>query len=417
MRIAIIGSGISGLGAAYLLNPDHEIVLYEQNDYLGGHARTRTVQYLGKKIAVDTGFIVFNYRNYPHLTGMFSHLDVPVKLSDMSFAASLEDGAFEYSSKNLSGMFPDFKSLFQPKRYRMLIDYFRFARAAKAFLKKESDISLDTLIKNSGVSASFADEFILPISAAIWSGSVQQMRQFPARTFVRFFENHGLLDVNGQPDWYTVDGGSQEYVKRVVEGFEDKIRLNTVVARVEPVEGGVEVTDATGAVERYDHAIIAAHSDQALAMLANPSHAQKAALKPIRYQENRAYLHRDTRLMPRSGQCWASWVFMADKPVDELPNVSVTYWMNLLQSVDEDCPLFVSLNPVLTPHEDLVFEEHVFMHPVYDADAIAAQKKVAGMQGENNIWFCGAWQRYGFHEDGLQSAVHVAKSLGAKVPW
>lgn len=418
MKIAIIGSGISGLASAYLLQRQYEVVMFEKNATLGGHARTLEVETQGKSIAVDTGFIVFNNRNYPHLTGLFRTLGVPFHKSNMSFAASIDGGTFEYSSKSLQGLFPTIPAMFEKKRWKMVSDYFRFSSYAKAYLKSEGNLTLGELIDASGVSDAFKRQFILPIGAAIWSCPLSQMLDYPARTFVRFFENHGLLDVNGQPQWLTVTGGSREYVKRVVAALgEGVVRCNSAIAKIERTDDGVWVKQTNGQRERFDQVVMASHADESLAMIANPTADEKKILGAFRFQKNEAYLHSDPRYMPNNHKCWASWVYQSQGAVDEAPALTITYWMNLLQGLDKTIPLFVTLNPKTAPDAALVYNHHTFTHPIFDQAAIDAQGKLDDIQGEDRIWFCGAWMRYGFHEDGILSAVKVAKSLGVSTPW
>lgn len=421
-KIAIIGSGISGLAAAYLLQSQHEVTLFEKNAQPGGHARTLTVDYQGREIAVDTGFIVFNFRNYPHLTGLFRMLDVPYHKSNMSFAASIEQGAFEYSSKSLKGMFPNVRAALQLKRYGMLRDYFRFSKKARAWMERaapeQQDWTLQQLLDHCGVGEAFVRYFIMPMGAAIWSCPLQTMMVYPARTFVRFFDNHGLLGVNDQPQWYTVTGGSKTYVNKVIAALPDGcVRLGSGVQSVERTAKGVVVSDEQGFSDRFDQVVIASHGDEALAMLANPTEQEQALLSCFRFQENMAYLHCDESVMPKQRDCWASWVYHSDTPIDESPRLAVTYWMNLLQGIPEQTPLFVTLNPLSEPAADTVFDKHRFTHPIFDQPAIDAQEKLGEIQGADRIWYAGAWQRYGFHEDGILSAVHIARSMGVQIPW
>lgn len=417
-KIAIIGSGISGLSAAWLLRERYDVVLYEKNAVLGGHARTLTVDYDGVAIDVDTGFIVFNDRNYPHLLGLFSALQVPFHKSDMSFAASIAEGAFEYSSKSLRGIFPTFDALFDVKRYSMMRDYLRFSRAAKRYLQQaSSSLTLEQLIALSGVGETFARGFILPMGAAIWSCPISQMLQYPAETFVRFFDNHGLLDYNGQPQWYTVSGGSRSYVSRIAAHLAGKIKLGIGATRVDRTENGVSVLDSHGDVQDYDYVVFATHAPEAHALLHNPSEQESAIIGAFKTQENLAILHRDAQLMPKNKHCWASWVYLSKLREDNSPSLAITYWMNLLQNIDANKPLFVTLNPPEMPADALIFDSHIFAHPIFDKQAIDAQKMLPSINGKNRIFWCGAWQRYGFHEDGIHSAVNVASLLGVKTPW
>lgn len=408
MRIAIIGAGIAGLSAAYLLRQQHDITLYERESHLGGHARTRSVN----GVNVDTGFIVFNDRNYPNLLGLFAELGVESIESNMSFAASVGQGGFEYSSKSLRGVFPTIATLFDIRRWRMGRDYFRFSKFAKAFLKNPDDRSLGQLVKDSRVGDHFARYFILPIGGAIWSCPVSTMMDYPARTFVQFFENHGLLDINGQPQWRTVTGGSQHYVNKLI--LSARPTLKPAASLVSRETSGVRVKDALGQEEVFDHVIMAAHADESLAMLTHPTEGEREVLGAFKFQPNHAYLHSDERLMPREKKCWASWVYLSDGAQDKSPHLAVSYWMNLLQDLPGQ-PLIVTLNPATKPEH--IHDEKLFHHPIFDEAAIQAQEKIPTINGIDRISYVGAWQRYGFHEDGIWSAVRVARQLGASIPW
>jgi predicted NAD/FAD-binding protein len=419
MRIAVVGSGISGNASAWLCaKAGHEVVLYEKDDRTGGHARTLSVDYDGKEVAVDTGFIVFNDRNYPNLLGLFNALSVPYHQSDMSFAASVNYAQYEYSSKSLRGIFPTLSSLLDWKRYAMIRDYLRFSKYAKAYLQTPDKRTLGEFVADSGVGDAFTRYFILPMGAAIWSCPLSTMMGYPARTFVRFFENHGLLDWNGQPQWYTVTGGSKTYVDALLADAPMTLRTNCAVHTVRRVEGQqVALQDLSGHVEHFDHVILAAHADESLAMLDTPSDAERDILGAFRFQPNEAYLHRDARLMPVHKHCWASWVYLSDSAVDEAPQLAVSYWMNLLQSIDHATPLFVTLNPFLTPKPELTFDRHIYTHPIFDEAAVSAQERIMDINGVDKISYVGAWQRYGFHEDGIFSAVRAVKKLGVPIPW
>lgn len=418
MKIAIIGTGISANIASYMLNQQHDITVYEKNSYIGGHSRTLSVDYDGKQINVDTGFIVFNYRNYPLLTGMFEHLGVAVEKSDMSFAASINDGWLEYNAQSLSKLFAQKRNILRPKYIGMLLDINKFFKAAKVILETEdSTKTLGQFVDELRLGDWFKKYFLLPMGGAIWSCPVEQMLDFPAYTYVLFFENHGLLTVNDQPQWYTVSGGSKKYVEKLTASFADKIKLNCGVREVFRRDGKVEIIDELGNIEVYDHVVIGAHGDESLAMLADASEDEKAVLGNFKYQKNIAYLHRDESLMPKRRKAWASWVYLSEAQEDKNPHISLTYWMNLLQNIDDKYPLFVTLNPASPPEPELVFNKHEFTHPVFTNAAIASQKQIEKIQGQRNTWFCGAYQRYGFHEDGMMSGVAVAEKLGAKLPW
>lgn len=414
--IAIIGTGISGLGAAFLLNPHHTITVYEKSGEIGGHTRTCTVNYDGKEISVDTGFIVFNYRNYPHLSKLFKHLDVPVQKSVMSFGVSADHGALEWAAENVNSLFGQRRNLVNPQFYRFLLDIVRFNRGALAMSKKIPDATLGELIQKMGLGPWFAPYYILPMGGAIWSCPLSAILDFPAKTFIDFFEAHGLLTVTNQPQWYTVTGGSKEYVKRLIKPFADKIRRNCAATRITRQNGRVIVEDSRGDSRVYDHVILACHGDEALAMLADANTEERLALSAFHYQSNLAVLHSDTSIMPKRRRCWASWIYHADSSQNSNA-LSVTYWMNQLQNIPDDTPLFVTLNPIQPIAKDKIFDQHIFKHPIYRKETLVAQQEVQALQGSHNTWFCGAHLRNGFHEDGLASAVNVAKQLGAKIPW
>ncbi len=415
-KIAIIGTGISGLGAAYLLARRYEVTVYEKASRIGGHSRTVTVDYDGKAIAVDTGFIVFNEANYPQLSAMFRHLNVPVHKSDMTFAASIRDGWLEWGAKDANAVFGQRRNLVRPKFARLIRDVFKFNAQAERTVARHPDLTLDGLIETLGLGDWFRRFYLLPMSAAIWSCPPCEMMRFPAATLIRFMANHHLLSAGGQPQWYTVSGGAQEYVKRLTQSFADRIRVGCGAAAVTRDAHGVLVTDTDGERHSFDHAVFASHGDEALRLLTDADAREREALSAFHYQKNLAVLHRDTAVMPRRRRCWASWNYASDGDMGD-PALSVTYWMNLLQGIPNETPLFVTLNPKTEIAADKLFDVHEFEHPVFDRRAIAAQAEVQAMQGARNTWFCGAHLRNGFHEDGLASAVHVARLLGAETPW
>lgn len=420
-KIAIVGTGISGLGSAYLLNPDHEITVYEKAARIGGHSRTVTVDYDGTPIPVDTGFIVFNKPNYPGLSGLFAHLGVPTHDSDMTFAASIRDGWLEWGARDLGAVLAQPRNLLRPRFGLLVRDVIRFNARAEATVERHPHLTLQGLIDKLGLGEWFARYYLLPMSGAIWSCPPCEMMHFPARTLIRFFANHHLLSYTGQPQWRTVTGGAQEYVSRLTAPFAHRIRTNCgAVAVTRPASGNdagkVRIRDTQGGTETYDQVVMAAHGNETLAVLKDAGAAERAALSSFRYQKNVAVLHRDPSVMPRRKRCWASWVYTSDGEFLH-PRITVTYWMNLLQGIDARCPLFVSLNPKRTIADEAVFDVAEFDHPVFDAAAIAAQPRIAALQGHRGTWFAGAYLGHGFHEDGLASAVRVARALGSAVPW
>lgn len=405
-KLAIIGSGITGLGAAYLLNKQYEIAIFEKNSYVGGHSRTIKV----KNSQVDTGFIVFNKINYPNLSALFSELKIPITKSNMSFGLSSD--FLEYGTENIASLFAESCNLYNPKFYRMLFDVIKFNNNAKKIVQKHPNILTQDLIKYLKLGDWFSNYYLLAMAAAIWSSPKHQILKFPASTLINFFDNHGLLTINNQPQWYTVKGGSEVYVKILTKEFKDKIRINNEVVNVARVKGGVQITDINGNNEIFDKAIVCCHSDQALKIINNPTQSEKEILSAIRYQTNKVVTHTDSSFMPRNRKAWSSWVYLND--VEQL---SLSYWMNNLQQLNTQENIFVTLNPNTMPKSELILDVHKFSHPIFDQAAINAQTRVQTIQGIGGIWYAGAWLKYGFHEDGLASAISAAKMLGAKIPW
>ena len=422
-RIAIIGAGISGLSAAYLLHKDNQVTLYEKAERLGGHTRTIDVNYDGTKIPVDTGFIVFNLRNYYHLTRFFKRLCIKTQKSDMSFAASIDDGQIEWAGSSLSSLFAGTAKLTDLSFWKGLADVLRFNRKALRFIALNPDASLGEMLDIMKFGPWFRNNYLLPMGAAIWSCPIERIIDFPAASFVHFFENHGLLQTIGQPQWYTVTNGSINYVKAIADHLKDSIKLNADIIRIERSDNKILITTVDQKTEIFDHVVLSCHADQALKLLTEPSAEERSFLDAFAYTTNRAYLHRDINQMPKIKRCWASWNYLAETKEGSygkegaLRSVSVTYWMNKLQSIDFQKPLFVTLNPIRTIAPEFIFDVYDFEHPVFDGAAIAAQKKLKTIQGKKNTWFCGAYQGYGFHEDGIKSAVQMVKEMGFSIPW
>ncbi len=413
MKIAIIGSGISGLSTAYALHQaGHNIILYEKNDYLGGHSRTIELNIDDKSVPVDTGFIVFNYRNYPHLTALFEHLKVPVEKSDMSFGADIANGWLQYSSKNV---FRRFQNLVRPHYWKMLFDIIKFNKHAEGYLDKSTDITIAQCLDELKMGMWFRNYYLQAMGAAIWSCPISKIEGFPAKTFVRFFQNHGLLTINDQPQWYTVTGGSSEYVKRLSESFLDKIKLSCGVQKVEREDDGVTVHAEDGSRETFDEVVFACHADQALKILEKPTKKEKDILGAFTYQNNKVVVHSDLNFMPSDKSCWASWVYLSESKQDESGNVSLSYWMNNLQNLKTETTVIITLNPEKEPKYS--YNTHHFNHPVFDKGAIEAQERIDEIQGTDRFWFVGAYQRYGFHEDGILSAARILEKMDVKIPW
>ena len=419
-RIAVIGTGIAGLGAAWALSRHADIVVYEREARLGGHSNTLEIDAGGRRIPVDTGFIVYNEVNYPNLKALFAHLGVATEASDMSFAVSARGGRVEWAGDSLATVFAQKRNAINPVFLAMLRDILRFNREAKVDLNSGAlaGMTLGEYLKARRYGKAFLRDYLLPMGAAIWSAPLDAMRGFPAESFLRFFDNHALLEgFEGRHAWRTVSGGSREYVAKISAPFRDRIRLATPVVSVTRLADGVVVRDARGGEERFDEIVIAAHADQALSMLADADAAERDILGRFGFQPNDAWLHSDPALMPRRRGVWASWNYLSREASDADGAVSVSYWMNRLQNIDRSLPVFVTLNPLKEPDPALVHARISYDHPVFDAGAMEAQGRMDDIQGRRRTWFCGAWTGFGFHEDGLRAGLSVAARLGAPAPW
>ena len=405
------------MGAAWALHKTHDIVVYEKEPRLGGHSHTVDVDYDGVPVAVDIGFIVYNELNYPNLTALFSRLGVATQPSFMTFGFSAANGRLEWQGNTVRSVFAQKRNVLRPSFHRMWLDILRFRREGLADLHagRTDGHSLGSYLAANRYSDGFRDNCVLPMGAAIWSSSAKEMLAFPAQSFIRFFENHRLFYFD-KPAWRTVAGGSREYVKRLTAPFAQNIRFATPVARINRTATGVDVTDHAGGREHFDQVILACHSDQALALLGDASDGERNVLGALRYAPNKVYLHRDPALMPKRKSVWSSWNYLA-RDTEHCAAVSVTYWMNALQAIDKQHPLFVSLNPPKPPAAHLTFAEFACEHPQFDAAALVAQRRLHLIQGQRRTWFCGAYSGYGFHEDGLTSGLEIAQRLGATLPW
>ncbi len=430
LKVAVIGSGISSLTSAYFLNQKYDIKLYEKNDYLGGHSNTIDINYNGKNIAVDIGFIVFNHQTYPNLKAFFELLDIKIAKSQMSFAVKILEKNLEYAGTNLNSVFAQRKNLFKPAFLKMLRDILHFNKSASNLLNQGVDLnySMNKFLQDLRVGNYFSQYYLLPMASAIWSTPLEKIGDYPAQSFVRFFKNHGLLTVSDQPQWYTVDGGSKQYVNKICENFSNKISLNDEVKSIEVLSNlnsrNIKIVSTKGE-DFFDKVIIGAHSDQAFKMLVNPTDLHQQVLGNIKYQKNLVVLHKDSKVMPQNKRAWASWVYTkyddsqnSSNIFQNLPsNLAVSYWMNNLQNIDQNYPIFVSLNPKQEIAKEDIFHQKIFEHPIFDSQAIKAQSRMQEIQGLNEIYFCGAYQSYGFHEDGISSALRVLNQLYIKAPW
>ena len=425
MRVAVIGTGIAGNTAAWTLSKRYPVTVYDRDLRPGGHSHTVTIDYDGTELAVDIGFIVYNELNYPDLTALFSHLCIETVESCMSFAVTADAGRFEWKGggnnwrETAIGLFAQPANLLSPSYLWMLRDILTFNRQSTEDFRQGrlAGLTLGEYFAKSKFAPRLLTDYLAPMGAAIWSAPASEMLDFPAENFVAFFSNHRLLQYD-RPVWRTVKGGSRCYVEKLTSVFRDQLRLGCAVTSIERTPHGVLVRDSHGRSDSYDHVVLASHSDQALAMLSDPDDRERAVLGAIGYAPNTVYLHRDVRLMPKRRRAWASWNFLRWQREGAAENdVAVTYWMNQLQGIDGDKPLFVSLNPPFEPAAKLTFGKFMCDHPQFNAAAFAAQKRLAEIQGRRHTWFCGAWTGYGFHEDGLRSGLAVAEALGAPVPW
>lgn len=415
LRAAVIGGGISGLSAAWLLSRTCDVTLYEAEDRLGGHSDT----FDWEGTPVDCGFIVYNERTYPNLTALFSHFDVPTRASEMSFAVSIDKGRLEYSGSGLRGMVAQSSNVLRPRYWTMLKDIFRFFREARNDIGRDDLGSLDEYLDARTYSRPFRDDYLYPMAAAIWSTPAMQVGAYPAENFIRFNLNHGLLETldRNRPVWRTVEGGSRVYVRKIAETLGVSARVGRAVRSVRRIEGAVEVTDESGETRRYDRVVMAAHADQSLKMLEQPTSDERELLGVFRPAPNEAVLHTDRRAMPRRQAAWSSWNYMAER-AEGGRRLSVTYWMNRLQHIADRPPVFLSLNPICEIDEARVLRRVSFEHPLFSQATFAAQNRLWSLQGVGGIWYCGAWFGHGFHEDGLQAGLAVAEEIGGVArPW
>ncbi|MHA2937426.1 NAD(P)/FAD-dependent oxidoreductase [Vibrio sp. RC27] len=413
MKIAIIGSGISGLTSAYYLHEKHDITVYEANDYIGGHTATVDVEVDSIQYAIDTGFIVYNDRTYPNFIKLMSQIGVKGNETEMSFSVRNDQTGLEYNGHTVTTLFAQKKNLFKPSFYSLIFEILRFNRLAKAHATQSvsESYTLGHFLDDNAFSSAFNQNYILPMGAAIWSSTMADMRAFPLGFFLRFFLNHGLLDVVNRPQWYVIEGGSRSYIEPLIAGFKDRIRLNSPVTRVTRDQSGVMI-ESNHNLEQYDQVIFACHSDQALSMLDAPSEHESSILSAIEYQSNDVILHTDERLLPKSKAAWAAWNYCIERGNDvDLASPCLTYDMNILQHIKSDKTFCVSLNSVEKINPEKVLRRFNYHHPLFSIPAIEAQSKRSLISGINNTWYCGAYWRNGFHEDGVWSALEVVKNI------
>jgi predicted NAD/FAD-binding protein len=409
MRIAVIGSGISGMVAAYRLSPEHEVTVFESGSHVGGHTHTVDVEHAGRRYAVDTGFIVYNDWTYPNFISLLRELGVEWQPSRMSFSVRCEKTGLEYNGTSINSLFAQRRNLVRPSFLRMVGDILRFNRQAPALLKGGETLSLGDYLEREAYSRYFIDHYIIPMGAAIWSSRPIDMLHFPARFFVDFFANHGFLSVDDRPTWRVIRGGSREYVGKMTASFASRIRLNTPVASVQRQPHQVVLRLKNGALEQFDQVFIACHSDQALALLSDASHEEREILGAIRYQSNAALLHTDTRLMPRRPLAWAAWNYHL--PMEQYERVTVTYNMNILQTLDAPVQFLLTLNRSGDVDPAKVLGRYDYDHPVYTGAAVAAQKRRHEINGVRRTYYCGAYWSYGFHEDGVKSGLSAVEEF------
>lgn len=416
-KIAVVGSGISGLSAAWLLSKQHDVTLFEAAQRFGGHANTLSLELSGRQVEVDCGFIVYNEATYPNLTALFDEIEVETAATDMSFAVSLDAGRYEYAGTDLRGLLAQPRNLLRPRFWSMLNDLLRFYRTATREVALNPGLSLDAFLDKGRYGQAFRNDHLYPMAGAIWSSPVNEVGRQPAESFVRFCDNHGLLKLKDRPVWRTVKGGSRHYVDKIIAGLGARAISGRAIRSIRRAGDGVTLLDSAGVEHPFDHVVIAAHADQALRMLDRPTAEEQAVLGTFRYEQNEAIIHTDAGLMPKRRAAWASWNYLSGGR-DDSRGLSVTYWMNRLQPLGSAPDIFVTLNPLREPVAGSVIHRETYTHPQFDLAALAAQKQLWSLQGARRTWFCGAYFGAGFHEDGLQAGLAVAEQLGGlRRPW
>jgi uncharacterized protein len=421
-RLAIVGTGIAGMGCAHFLHPHYDLTVYEQNSYIGGHTNTVTVQEGTREVPIDTGFMVFNHVTYPLLTRLFRELEVETKPTNMSFSVTHLESGIEYNGTSLGHLFGQRKNLFSPRFWRFLLKINQFNAEAVAALEDPAfqEMTLADYIEARGYGSDFQNLYIIPMSSAVWSTPPDQMLRFPAMTLIRFWHNHGFLGLHTQHPWWTVTNGAKSYVKKITVPFAERIRLGAPVQKVERQDHAVTVYAQGCEPERFDKIIFASHADQTLAMLAQPTEMEQSLLSPFRYQANMATLHTDDNFMPRTKRCWASWNYRIKPTANGNVEPSTHYWMNRLQGVSDSTNYFVSINAADEINPEKVLKRISYEHPLFDLSAIEAQKRLPEMNRlgrDQTTYFCGSYFRYGFHEDAFGSAVALCTDLLGRDPW
>ena len=413
-KIAIIGSGISGLSCAHLLHKQYDVTVFEKNDYIGGHTATVDVDIEGTNYAIDTGFIVFNDRTYPYFEKLLSRIGIRRKPTQMSFSVHNEQTGFEYNGHTFTSLFAQKRNIFRPRFYKLLADIVRFNKLCKSLHSKNvyEKKTLGQLLDEHSFNDFFRYHYILPMGAAIWSTSIKEMSNVGVEFFVKFFFNHGLLDITNRPQWYVIPGGSREYIAPLINGFEQQIKLNSDIAEVERLDDKIIIHLKNGEQQQFDKVVFACHSDQALGLLSSPSIDEKRVLGAIPYSENSVILHTDTSILPKRKAAWASWNYLLNDSTDKA--AVVTYQMNILQGIQSNTQFCVTLNHKQGIDKSKILREFTYHHPVFNEASIAAQQQKHSIDGENNTYFCGAYWYNGFHEDGVRSAVDVARQLGVE---
>ena len=413
MKIAIVGAGIAGNVVAYHLHKEHDITVFEANDYVGGHTHTHDIELKGQRYAVDSGFIVFNYKTYPYFTKLLKDLGVAVQPSSMSFSVKCERTELEYNGTTLNTLFAQRRNLLRPSFYRMIKDILRFNREALSLLtSSDAQISLDEYLSRGRYSREFVERYLIPMGAAIWSADPSQLSSMPAHFFIRFFHNHGMLSVHDRPTWYVVQGGSKEYVRKLTASFRHRIRVDAPVESITRHPNSVLIKTYNKPPEQFEHVFIATHSDQALKLLRDPLPLEREVLSALPYQKNEAVLHTDERVLPQRRLAWAGWNYHLLSR--NTKRVAVTYNMNILQRIQAPVQFLVTLNngQVIDPKK--VIKRIIYHHPFFTPNAVLAQQRQAEVNGIKRTYFCGAYWRFGFHEDGVVSALDALEHFKGK---